>query len=183
VRALQNIAADCGVNVPLIDSLLRSNDAHKYRLFQLASKGLKPGASVLLAGLAFKAGTDDLRESPNIDLARNLLREQYKLSIFDPGIDAGKLVGANLGYAWSQLPQFATLLVTKEEAEGRHYDRVIFANRTARLLSFPLAQSVVDISALGAIASEPPVLADNLQGELALPVEAAALPAVRRAVA
>ncbi|MDW6021572.1 nucleotide sugar dehydrogenase [Mesorhizobium sp. BAC0120] len=149
VRALQNIVADCGINAPLIDSLMRSNDAHKYRLFQLVTKGLRPGASVLLAGLAFKAGTDDLRESPNVDLARSLLRERYKLSIFDPAVDAGKLVGANLGYAWSYLPQFASLLVTKQEAESRPYDRVIFANRTARLLSLPSTQDVVDIGTLG----------------------------------
>ncbi|WP_084507875.1 nucleotide sugar dehydrogenase [Mesorhizobium sp. WSM3224] len=148
VRALQNIVADCGVNAPLIDSLIRSNDAHKYCLFQLATKGLKPGASVLLAGLAFKAGTDDLRESPNIDLARSLLRERYRLSIFDPAIDAGKLVGANLGYAWSWLPQFGTLLVSKKQAEARRYDRVIFANRTAGMLSFSKAQSVIDLNAL-----------------------------------
>jgi GDP-mannose 6-dehydrogenase len=149
VRALQNIVADCGINAPLIDSLLRSNDAHKYCLYQLASRGLRPGASVLLAGLAFKAGTDDLRESPNVDLARNLLRDGYRLSVFDPAVDATKLVGANLGYAWSSLPQFASLLVTKEEAEGQGYDRVIFANRTARLLSFPASQRIVDISSLG----------------------------------
>jgi GDP-mannose 6-dehydrogenase len=179
VRALQNIVADCGINAPLIDSLLRSNDAHKYCLFQLATRGLRPGASVLLVGLAFKAGTDDLRESPNVDLARNLLRERYRLSIFDPAVDAEKLVGANLGYAWSWLPQFASLLVKKEEAESRPYDRVIFANRTARLLSFPLVQSIVDISSLGDAADRLPAVPDRVHAK----PDAAATQAVRRAVA
>ncbi len=182
VRALQNIVADCGVNAPLIDSLLRSNDAHKYCLFQFATKGLRPGASVLLAGLAFKAGTDDLRESPNIDLARSLLRERYRLSIFDPAIDAGKLVGANLGYAWSWLPQFATLLVTKKQAEGRRYDRVIFANRTSRLLSFSTAQSVVDLDAL-ADSKDGRQIPATSQGELAQPDDAGMPSAARRVVA
>jgi GDP-mannose 6-dehydrogenase len=163
VRALQNIVADCGVNAPLIDSLLRSNDAHKYRLFQLATKGLKPGASVLLAGLAFKAGTDDLRESPNVDLARSLLRDRYRLSIFDPAIDASKLVGANLGYAWSWLPQFATLLVSKKQAEARRYDRVIFANRTAGMLFFSKAQSVIDLNALSDSANRLPAPPASLE--------------------
>ena len=149
VRALQNIAADCGANIPLVDAVLRSNDAHKFRLLQLATHGLKPGATVLLAGVAFKAGTDDLRESPNVDLARSLLREGYALSIFDPAVDAQKLVGANLGYAWSHLPQLATLMVTKEQAESRRFDRVLAANRTARLLSFRASQDVIDISSLG----------------------------------
>jgi len=149
VRALQNIAADCGANTPLVDSLLRSNEAHKYRLFQLATRKLRPGAAVLIAGLAFKAGTDDLRESPNVDLARGLLREGYGVSIFDPAVDAHKLVGANLGYAWTHLPQLATLLVTRDEAQSRRFDRVIVANSTARLLSFGPTQDVVDLSSLG----------------------------------
>src|SRR5690606_8373003 len=103
VRAMQFIAADCGAHTHLVDSLLRSNEAHKYRLLEHSTRGLAPGASVLLVGLAFKAHTDDLRESPNIDLARGLLREGYKLSVFDPAIDANKLVGANLGYAYTQI--------------------------------------------------------------------------------
>jgi len=182
VRALQNIAADSGINAPLIDSLLRSNDAHKYCLFQLATKGLRPGASVLLAGLAFKAGTDDLRESPNVDLARNLLREGYELSVFDPSVDATKLIGANLGYAWSHLPQISSLLVTKAEAESRPFDRVIFANRTARLLSFPPAQDVLDIGSLGNGADSVLIALDKVRVVTEELVDAAA-PRHRRAVA
>ena len=117
---------------------------------------------MLLAGLAFKAGTDDLRESPNGPSARNLLREGYKLSIFDPSVDAGKLVGANLGYAWSFLPQIASLLVTKADAETCQFDRVIFANRTARLLSFPATQPVLDIGSLGSGADSLPSAPDKI---------------------
>lgn len=101
VRALQYIAADYGANTHLVDSLIRSNEAHKHRLYEYATEGLEPGAKVLLAGLAFKAGTDDLRESPNIDLARKLLAGGFDLDIYDPGIQAEKLIGANLGYAYS----------------------------------------------------------------------------------
>jgi GDP-mannose 6-dehydrogenase len=54
VRALQFIATDCGANTYLVDSLLRSNEAHKYSLFEYATRNLAPGASVLLVGLAFK---------------------------------------------------------------------------------------------------------------------------------
>jgi GDP-mannose 6-dehydrogenase len=184
VRALQNIVADCGVNAPVVDSLLRSNEAHKYCLLQLATRGLRRGSAVLLAGLAFKAGTDDLRESPNVDLARNLLREGYHLFIFDPAVDAGKLVGANLGYAWSNLPQLAKLLVTKEEAEGRQYDRVIIANRTARLLSFPSSQDVVDLGSLGHVAERRLALHDRTPDKLEEPdVAGGASLGIRRAVA
>jgi len=148
VRALQHIAADTGANLHLVESLLRSNEAHKHRLFEYAAEGLAPGARILLAGLAFKAGTDDLRESPNVDLARKLLAAGYRLEIFDPAIDARKLVGANLGYAYSQLPALERLLVTREAAEAAGYDRVIAANATVRALELPEG---VDIRHVGTL--------------------------------
>ncbi|MFZ5710261.1 MAG: nucleotide sugar dehydrogenase [Pseudomonadota bacterium] len=148
VRALQYIAQDVGENLPLVESLLRSNEAHKHRIFQHATEGLAPGARVLLAGLAFKAHTDDLRESPNIDLARRLLSAGYSLSIYDPAVDASKLVGANLGYAYSHLPVIERLLVPRDVAEGGGFDRVIAANATIRDLALPAGTTVVDVGAL-----------------------------------
>ncbi|OWJ84114.1 GDP-mannose dehydrogenase [Haematobacter missouriensis] len=148
VRAFQYIAADAGANTQLINSLLNSNEAHKYRMFQHAVKGLKPGAKVLLAGIAFKADTDDLRESPNIDIARNLLREGYDLSVFDPAVEPKNLVGANLGYAFSTLPELNRIFVTKEEAEATRYDRVLAANATVKKLALPEGQDVVNLGTL-----------------------------------
>lgn len=148
VRAFQRIAADCGANTHLVDSLLRSNDAHKRQLFEYASAGLPTGARILLAGLAFKAHTDDLRESPNVDLARMLLHAGYNLSIYDPAVNAAKLVGANLGYAFSQIPQLERLLVSKEEAESAQFDRVIAANATIQDLSLAPSLPVVNLGAL-----------------------------------
>ena len=135
VRALQYISGDSGAMTPLVDSLLRSNEAHKHRLFEYASDGLEPGAKVLMAGLAFKAGTDDLRESPNVDLARKFLTAGFALEIYDPAIDAGKLVGANLGYAFSQLPTLERILVSKKTAETSDYARIIVCNATVDELS------------------------------------------------
>ena len=148
VRALQWIAGDCGAPTPLVDSLLRSNEAHKHRLYEYAVAGLAPGATVLLAGLAFKAGTDDLRESPNVDLARKLLAAGFALDIFDPAIDAAKLVGANLGYAYSRLPTIEGLLVDKAEAETRRYDRVIVTNATVKALDLPGGTDLRDLGSL-----------------------------------
>lgn len=148
VRALQYIAGDAGAMTPLVDSLIRSNEAHKHRLFEYASAGLEPGAKVLLAGLAFKAGTDDLRESPNVDLARKFLTAGFDLEIYDPAIDAGKLVGANLGYAYSQLPTLERILVNRTTAETGPYARVIVANATVKDLSLPADIPIIDLNAL-----------------------------------
>ena len=147
VRALQYIAGDSGAGTPLVDSLLRSNEAHKHRLFEYAVEGLEKGAKILLAGLAFKAGTDDLRESPNVDLARTILAAGFDLDIYDPGIDAAKLVGANLGYAYAQLPTLERILVSKARAEATPYARVIAANATVRDLALA-GRDVRDINSL-----------------------------------
>ncbi|WP_395543673.1 nucleotide sugar dehydrogenase [Neotabrizicola sp. sgz301269] len=148
VRAMQYIANDAGANTQLINSLLNSNASHKYRLFQLAARGLQPGAKILLAGIAFKADTDDLRESPNIDLARNLLREGYQLSVFDPAVEPKNLVGANLGYAFSTLPELNRLFVTKEAAEAGTWDRVIVTNATGNKLQLAPGQDIVNLGSL-----------------------------------
>jgi GDP-mannose 6-dehydrogenase len=113
-----------------------------------SAEGLAPGSRILLAGLAFKAGTDDLRESPNVDLARKLLGAGFKLEIFDPAIDAETLVGANLGYAFSQLPALERILVDRTRAEAGGYARVLAANATVKALT--LADGV-DIRHLGAL--------------------------------
>ncbi len=148
VRALQYIAGDAGANTHLVDSLLRSNEAHKHRLFEYAADGLAPGAKILMVGLAFKAGTDDLRESPNVDLARKLLGAGFELQIYDPAIDATKLVGANLGYAYSQLPTLERLLVGKGEAEAKGFARVLVNNATVKELSLPGDAEMRDLGSL-----------------------------------
>lgn len=147
VRALQRIAADCGAGTHLVDSLLRSNEAHKYALFRAAVEGLAPGARVLVAGLAFKANTDDLRESPNVDLVRMLLSADYDVKVFDPAVDASQLVGANLGYIYTRIPQLEALLVTADEAQGGDFDRIIITNATGRQLQVP-AEKCLDIGTI-----------------------------------
>lgn len=147
VRALQHIASDTGANTHLIDSLIRSNEAHKHHQFTNVTQGLSPGARVLLVGLAFKADTDDLRESPAVDLARKLLDGGYNVSVYDPALRPEKLVGQNLGYAYAHLPSIDTLLVDKETAEREAYDLVISTNRLVKTLSLRDIK-VVDVSAI-----------------------------------
>ncbi len=145
VRALQYISSELGANTPVVDSLMRSNDAHKHFQFTRVTHGLKPGASILLAGLAFKLGTDDLRESPAVDLARRLLDAGFKLEIYDPALTPAKLVGQNLGYAYAHLPIIDSLLVDKTVAEGKSYDLVIGTNKLVRSLTLK-GGTVIDVS-------------------------------------
>lgn len=134
VRALQYIASDVGSNVSIIDSVIRSNEAHKHFLYELVVSRVSPGAKILLVGLAFKADSDDLRESPNVDLARKLLQAGYKLSIYDPHLVPAKLIGQNLGYAYTNFPQLKSLLVDEAVAKNEDFDLVVDANGRGKLL-------------------------------------------------
>lgn len=135
VRALTYIANDVNANTHLIDSLLRSNEAHKNHQFEAAMKLLDGSQNrVLMAGLAFKADTDDLRESPNVDLARKFLEAGIDLKVFDPKLEPSRLRGQNLGYAYSALPTIDQLLIAKEEAEGSDWDLVVVSNATGSQL-------------------------------------------------
>jgi GDP-mannose 6-dehydrogenase len=147
VRALQHIASDTGANTYLIDSLIRSNEAHKHHQFSRIVRELAPGGRVLLVGLAFKADTDDLRESPAVDLVRKLLDGGYRVSVYDPALTPSKLVGQNLGYAYAHLPTIDTLLVDKADAQAGDWDLVIATNRLVKTLALREAK-VIDVSSI-----------------------------------
>jgi GDP-mannose 6-dehydrogenase len=147
VRALQYIASDVGANTHLLDSLLRSNDAHKNFLFESCVKAVPAGGQVLMLGLAFKENSDDLRESPNIDLARKFLQSNIRLSIYDPHVEPSKLVGQNLGYAFSNLPALRKLLIPKSIAESELFDLVVDTRGWAKNMALR-TKWVVDVNTL-----------------------------------
>jgi GDP-mannose 6-dehydrogenase len=147
VRALQRMSLETGAETHVIDALLRSNEAHKQYILRRCSRGLAAGARVLLLGLAFKDQSDDLRESPQVELARDLIEAGYQLSVYDPHLRPEKLRGQNLGYAYSHLPSINALLVSRDEAENGGYDLVIDANDTAVDMSL-YAKRVINIASM-----------------------------------
>ena len=142
-----HMSEDVGANSHVIEALLRSNEAHKRFLFDYCLDSMPAGATVLLVGLAFKPDSDDLRESPQIDLARRILEKGYALSIYDASVKPEQLIGQNLGYAYSQLPSIGELLISREGVEQRTFDLVIDASGRSKQLAFKAAR-VVDISSL-----------------------------------
>ena len=147
VRALRHMAGEVGAATHLINSLIESNEAHKAYLFRYGTRGLAPGAKVLLLGLAFKVDSDDLRESPNVDLARRILDQGFDLKIYDPSLNPAVLLGRNLSYASSHLPDLGGLLVDKVVVEAGGFDRVI--DNAGRRGDLRLdGMDVVDIHAL-----------------------------------
>jgi GDP-mannose 6-dehydrogenase len=108
VRALQYRAKELDVDVPLISSILPSNKRQiEYALDQVLETGRK---HIGLLGFSFKAGTDDLRESPIVILAEALLGKGCHLRIFDRNVSLARLVGANKEYIEMQIPHLSSLL-------------------------------------------------------------------------
>ena len=131
----------------MVESDPPTNEAHKHHQFLKVTAGLEPGDKVLLVGLAFKADTDDLRESPAVDMARKLLDAGYDLQVYDPGLEPEMLVGQNLGYAFAFLPSIESLLVDRQAAEAGDYALVVATNRLIDTLDLGDTK-VLDVSSI-----------------------------------
>jgi len=129
VRALARHAQRHAIDVDLLASLLSSNDAHLRRAHRLIQNTGKK--AIGLVGLSFKAGTDDLRESPQVVLAETLLGRGYDLRIYDPGVMVSRLRGTNLAYVDEHLPHLAALLVPKPSMLYEHADLLVLGTEVA----------------------------------------------------
>src|SRR5205085_5567696 len=108
VRALQYRAKELDVELPVIAQILPSNRQQiQNALDQVLDTGRK---KVGLLGFSFKAGTDDLRESPIVILAEALLGKGVSLKIYDKNVSLARLVGANKEYIETQIPHLSSLL-------------------------------------------------------------------------
>ncbi|QEF99622.1 GDP-mannose 6-dehydrogenase [Stieleria maiorica] len=137
VRALNRYAQAQALETNLLSSLLPSNEAHIRRALNvIKSQGCR---RIGLVGLSFKAGTDDLRESPLVTLAETLLGQGYELRIYDPGVRVAKLMGTNLAYVDTRLPHLAALLVSEFEEVCSHAEYLILGTDVANEVDVPLA--------------------------------------------
>jgi GDP-mannose 6-dehydrogenase len=108
LRGLVHAAHRADVSVPLLAHVLPSNEEHLRRAFELVARTGK--RRVGLFGLSFKPGTDDLRESPLVELAERLLGKGYDLRIYDANVSMSRLLGANRDYIEGRLPHLGQLL-------------------------------------------------------------------------
>jgi GDP-mannose 6-dehydrogenase len=111
VRAMQYRAKEVDLEMPVIQSILGSNALQiRHAIDQVIETGRK---RVGLLGFSFKAGTDDLRESPMVILGEALLGKGYQLRIYDRNVSLARLVGANKEYINQQIPHLSSLLCEK----------------------------------------------------------------------
>lgn len=108
LRGLLYAARRADVSVPLLSHVLPSNEEHLRRAVDYVTATGRRRVGLL--GLSFKPGTDDLRESPLVELAERLLGKGYDLRIFDANVSLSRLVGANREYIEDKLPHLGDLL-------------------------------------------------------------------------
>jgi len=114
LRGLVYAAGRADVSVPLLSHVLASNEDHLRRAVELVmATGRR---RIGLFGLSFKPGTDDLRESPMVELAERLVGKGYDLRIYDRNVALSHLVGANREFVDSRLPHLSAVL-TNSAAE------------------------------------------------------------------
>jgi GDP-mannose 6-dehydrogenase len=155
VRALQYRAKELDVELPLISQILPSNKAQiQQALDQVLETGKK---TVGLLGFSFKAGTDDLRESPIVMLAEALLGKGVSLKIYDKNVSIARLVGANKDYIVKQIPHLSSLLCNTIDEVVNGSEVVVVGNQAPEFADAVMAcrpdQIVIDLVRLPVCAS------------------------------
>ncbi len=126
VRALTYKAHSLDVDVPILDSIMVSNKYQVERgLNMITEKGNK---QIGILGFSFKAGTDDLRESPIVELIERLLGKGYDLKLYDKNVNLAKLVGANRDYIMNQIPHISKLMVSSIDDVLAHGRTIVIGN-------------------------------------------------------
>ena len=127
VRALSYRAKELDLNLPLLESLMPSNQQHLERAVEMVLATGKKNVGVL--GLSFKAATDDLRESPQVQLVKRLLGEGRQIQIWDDNVSLGHLIGSNRQYIEEVIPHIGSLLCSSVEQVIQNAEVVIVGTR------------------------------------------------------
>lgn len=126
LRALTYKAKTHDLELPILTSILPSNELHIARGVQLVTEHGKKRVGIL--GFSFKAGTDDLRESPMIEVIERLIGKGYDLRVFDKNVNLASLVGANRDFILNHIPHISRLMVKGIDAVLDHAETVVIGN-------------------------------------------------------
>lgn len=155
--ALLYYARTKDIFVPLLNTIPATNNLQiDLAVQQILNYGLR---KIAIFGLAFKANTDDLRESPTVPLVKRLLGEGCEVKIYDPAVQQTQLMGTNLTYIQQHLPHFANLLVANPEEALADSDLVVATHRTAEFQQvLRQASEKIKIFDLVGVFDEPPTV-------------------------
>jgi GDP-mannose 6-dehydrogenase len=164
VRSFVALADQRGLAVPMLKHLMPANQAIIDRTFEaIARHGRQP---VALFGLAFKPGTDDLRESPFVLLAEKLLGKGYDLRIYDRFVQVATLIGSNRAYIDREIPHLERLMVVSPKAALSGTKVAIIGHVAPEdrgaLLAALSGHVVIDLTGLAELRSHPGITYEGL---------------------
>ncbi len=129
VRALRFKGKEMNISLPLLDGVLASNRSQLDRGIAMVKAGATTKRIGIL-GFSFKANTDDMRESPIIDLITQLVSENYDLRVYDKNVTMAKLTGANLDYIESKIPGIGKLMSASIGDVLSHAEVIVIGNNS-----------------------------------------------------
>jgi GDP-mannose 6-dehydrogenase len=133
LRAINYKAKELDVEVPVLSAILPSNRLQIERAVEMVVRSGKKRVGVL--GFSFKAGTDDLRESPIVTLIETLIGKGFELAIYDRHVSVAKLVGANKEYIEREIPHISKLMRSDIDGVLHDSDIVIIGNQAEEFRS------------------------------------------------
>lgn len=164
LRALSYRAKELDVTLPLLESILPSNTLHIDRAVEAVLRSGK--RKIAFLGLSFKPGTDDLRESPQVQMIKRLLGEGYQVRIWDRDVSLGRVTGSNRQYIEEVIPHIGSLLSSDMESVVQSGEVVVIATKIDKAqlaASLSREQIIVDLVNLAASA-RPEVDRTSYQG-------------------
>jgi GDP-mannose 6-dehydrogenase len=135
LRALSYTAKQHDLDLPILSSILPSNELQVSRGLRLITE--KGHKQVGILGFSFKAGTDDLRESPMIEIIERLSGKGYDLRIYDRNVQVARLVGANRDFILNHIPHISKLMVDSIDAVLDHAGTIVVGNKDPEFATVP----------------------------------------------
>ncbi|MEJ1964036.1 MAG: nucleotide sugar dehydrogenase [Gammaproteobacteria bacterium] len=147
LRALTYRARTLDVETPILSAILPSNEVHVRRGIDMVIAGHSRKVGVL--GFSFKAGTDDLRESPVVELIERLIGKGFDLRLYDRNVSLARLTGANRDYILNHIPHIAKLMCESIDEVLEHAEIVVIGNAAPEFTSVSQrmrpSQKIVDL--------------------------------------
>lgn len=127
MKALRTLAHDLYVDVPVIEHIYQSNEEQKERAVRLIMSQGRQKVGIL--GLSFKAGTDDLRCSPIVDVVEKLLGKGFDIRIYDKNVKVSELTGTNKDFIMAKIPHLQRFVTDDLSAVCEASDVLVITNK------------------------------------------------------